>query len=63
MNVMIGGVEHTFRVNTEHLRGTNAMGQDMPKTPEMLGAMGEPVLDSRPITLPIVSEESQPRQR
>tara|TARA_B100001123_G_scaffold243327_1_gene272036 strand:- start:1186 stop:2451 length:1266 start_codon:yes stop_codon:yes gene_type:complete len=57
MNVMIDGVEHTFLVNTEHLRGTSIIDEDVSKIPEMLGIMHEPVLDSSPITLPIVGEE------
>jgi len=57
MNVMIDGVEHTFLVNTEHLKGTSIIDEDVSKIPEMLGIMHEPVLDSSPITLPIVGEE------
>ena len=63
MNVMIGGVEQTFLVNTDHLRVPEENNEDILKPPGTEDKILESVLDSSPITLPIVGGESQLRQR
>jgi hypothetical protein len=53
IDVMIAGEQHTFWVNTDHLRTPGDSDDDISESPGMLDPMRGPVLNSNPVTRPI----------